>query len=177
MRIIITGGAGFIGSSLADALVGRGDEVLAVDNFCDFYDPAVKRRNIAEVAAKGCDKFRLVEADIRDVSAMNEIFAEYRPDVTVHLAAMAGVRPSIADPALYEKLRALRAKLAAASRVPAYVIFSDATLRDMTRRMPLTADEFLLVSGVGQTKTARYARTFIAVIRGHVDESREKNGG
>lgn len=102
MRIIITGGAGFIGSSAADALLARGDEVLAIDSFCDYYSPELKRRNVAEVRAKDTNnRFQLIEADIRDAGAMRRAFAAFRPDATIHLAAMAGVRPSIEDPALY----------------------------------------------------------------------------
>ncbi len=102
MRIIITGGAGFIGSSVADALLARGDEVLAIDSFCNYYDPALKRRNVAEVRAKDThDRFQLVEADIRDADAMDRAFSAFKPDAVIHLAAMAGVRPSIENPALY----------------------------------------------------------------------------
>ncbi len=102
MRVIITGGAGFIGSSIADALLARGDEVCAIDNFCDFYRPELKRRNVVEVRAKDTrGHFQLIEADIRDADAMNRAFGGFLPDAVIHLAAMAGVRPSIENPALY----------------------------------------------------------------------------
>lgn len=98
-RVLVTGGAGFIGSHVAEALLVRGDEVTALDHFNDFYDPAIKRRNVAEIEGKGA--FDLVEADIRDRDRMRRLFDEKRFDVVVHLAAMAGVRPSIKDPELY----------------------------------------------------------------------------
>jgi len=98
---LVTGVAGFIGSHVAEALLARGESVIGVDSFDSYYDPAVKRANVAEVARAGGDRFTLVEADIRDEAAMARAFTHYRPDSLVHLAARAGVRPSIADPALY----------------------------------------------------------------------------
>ena len=97
--ILITGAAGFIGSHLVDRLLAQGQSVVGLDNFCDFYDPAVKRRNLDQ--ALGHERFRLVEADIRDQDAVTAAFASHRPATVVHLAAMAGVRPSIENPAYY----------------------------------------------------------------------------
>lgn len=107
MRVLLTGAAGFIGSSVADALVARGDEVIGVDNFNDFYDPAIKARNVREVeaAAEGAPgRFRLVRADLVTDPALDEIFADpaTRPDALCHLAAWAGVRPSIQRPMIYQ---------------------------------------------------------------------------
>jgi UDP-glucuronate 4-epimerase len=98
-RVIVTGGAGFIGSTLVDRLLAMGDEVFVVDNFDRFYPRSRKEANLR--AASSHPRFRLVEADIRDVTAMRRLFAESQPDAVVHLAARAGVRPSIDDPALY----------------------------------------------------------------------------
>lgn len=100
MRYLVTGGAGFIGSHLCDALLARGDEVVCLDNFNDYYSPARKRSNIA--AASKHPGFTLVEADFRDADALSEIFATYRPQKIAHLGAMAGPRPSMERPALYE---------------------------------------------------------------------------
>jgi UDP-glucuronate 4-epimerase len=99
MRALVTGGAGFIGSNLVDRLLRDGSEVTAVENFDPFYPEPVKRANIA--AAARHPRFRLVEADLRDEAAIERAVRESRPDVIVHLAARAGVRPSIDDPALY----------------------------------------------------------------------------
>jgi UDP-glucuronate 4-epimerase len=96
-RILITGGAGFIGSHVADALCARGDELTVLDNFNDFYDPAIKRRNLA-----GFEGARIVEGDIRDKELVGKLFAEGRFDGVIHLAALAGVRPSLVDPLAYE---------------------------------------------------------------------------
>ncbi|MDP7348805.1 MAG: GDP-mannose 4,6-dehydratase, partial [Phycisphaeraceae bacterium] len=100
--ILVTGAAGFIGSHLTQRLLAAGRRVVGVDNFCDFYDPADKRRNVGEVQPLG--EVTIEEADIRDRGAMLEMFRRHRPDTVVHLAAMAGVRPSIKDPALYTQV-------------------------------------------------------------------------
>ena len=96
-HVLVTGGAGFIGSHTAEALLDRGDRVLALDNLNDFYDPAIKRRNLDLLATR--DGFTFVEGDIRDPEVVAA--AMDGADSVVHLAAMAGVRPSIEQPALY----------------------------------------------------------------------------
>ncbi len=101
-RVLVTGAAGFIGSHVVEALLARGDDVLGLDNFDPFYDAAVKRDNLT--AALRSDRFGLAEADIRDAAFVDELFASWRPDVVVHLAARAGVRPSIDLPALYTEV-------------------------------------------------------------------------
>ena len=98
-RVLLTGAAGFIGSHVAEALLGRGDAVMGVDDFDDFYAPAIKRANLA--AASATKGFRLVHGDVRDAAAMRLAIGEYKPDVIVHLAARAGVRPSLGNPELY----------------------------------------------------------------------------
>jgi len=97
--ILVTGAAGFIGSHLCEALLGRGLRVIGVDSFDSFYDPAVKRRNVSALLAK--PEFHLVEGDIRDNDAVEQAFGR-GVDAVVHLAARAGVRPSIEDPLLYQ---------------------------------------------------------------------------
>lgn len=96
-RYLVTGGAGFIGSHTTERLLARGDEVVVLDNFNDFYDPAIKRANAALLG-----RARVVTGDIRDREAVGKLFAEGRFDGVVHLAAMAGVRPSLKDPLHYE---------------------------------------------------------------------------
>ena len=99
-NILITGGAGFIGSHLVDSLLDEGAwRVTVVDDLNDFYSPAIKRANIAGHLEN--PKYRLVEADIRNTDALTAIFDETRFDVIVHLAARAGVRPSLSEPKLY----------------------------------------------------------------------------
>ena len=97
--VLVTGGAGFIGSHLVGALLDQGGEVVALDSFDDFYDPAVKRRNLDPY--RGRPGFVLAEGDIRDERLVDGILASHRIETVVHLAARAGVRPSIQQPALY----------------------------------------------------------------------------
>jgi UDP-glucuronate 4-epimerase len=99
-NVLVTGGAGFIGSHLVGRLLAEGAwRVSVVDDFNDFYDPEVKRRNVEPHA--GREEFKLHEADIRDRAALGEVFKGTRFDVIVHLAARAGVRPSLSEPVLY----------------------------------------------------------------------------
>lgn len=99
MRIVLTGGAGFIGSHFAERLLGAGHEILALDNFDPTYPREYKERNIAGARAR--DSYRFVEGDIRDAVLVRELFRDWSPDVLVHLAAKAGVRASLTDPAGY----------------------------------------------------------------------------
>jgi len=102
MRILLTGGAGFIGSHLAESLLRDGHEIDCLDNFNDYYDPAIKRSNI--LIALQHPSFMLTQGDILDLPELQHHFETRRYDTVVHLAARAGVRPSIQDPLLYEKV-------------------------------------------------------------------------
>ena len=98
-RILVTGAAGFIGSTLVDRLLSEGREVVGLDVFDDFYPEEEKLRNLEAAGAHA--SFRLVRADIRDAARVGKLFAECRFDGVVHLAALAGVRPSLERPAVY----------------------------------------------------------------------------
>lgn len=102
MTFFITGVAGFIGSSLAERLLKEGNKVVGIDNFCDFYNPKIKESNIRKISLD--EKFKLYRSDIRDRQAVKRIFTENDIDVVIHLAAMAGVRPSIENPILYQEV-------------------------------------------------------------------------
>ena len=99
MRVLVTGGAGFIGSHLTDRLVARGDEVVIVDSLDPFYDPSVKRANIEPAVKSG--RAQLIEADICDRAGVENRLGDVELDAIVHLAARAGVRPSLERPADY----------------------------------------------------------------------------
>jgi UDP-glucuronate 4-epimerase len=99
VNILLTGAAGFIGSHLSERLVREGNKVVGLDNFDPFYETAVKRNNIAGLLSS--PNFKLIEGDIRDRALAEKIFREGRFDTVVHLAARAGVRPSIVDPVGY----------------------------------------------------------------------------
>lgn len=97
MKILVTGGAGFIGSHVVAALLGEGHSVTVLDDFNDFYDPSIKRNNVASFPGP----VELAETDLRDWEPTRDLFAKVKPDAVIHLAARAGVRPSILDPKLY----------------------------------------------------------------------------
>ena len=99
MKILVTGGAGFIGSAVSRALMDCKDEVVIIDNFNDYYDPKLKEARI-KIFLKGY-KFKLYRGDIRDQAFLEKIFKKEKIDKVVHLAAMAGVRYSIKNPSLY----------------------------------------------------------------------------
>ena len=98
-KVLITGVAGFIGSNLADDLLEKGFSVIGVDNFDPFYSREIKESNIS--AALKQESFKFLEGDIRDAGFLDRCFSKFKPDTIVHLAAKAGVRPSIMDPASY----------------------------------------------------------------------------
>ncbi len=100
--ILVTGGAGFIGSHLCERLLEEDHSVICLDNFDSYYDPNLKIRNVEEISKKYPGPFTMVTGDIRNCDHLTETFKKNRIDVVFHLAARAGVRPSIADPILYE---------------------------------------------------------------------------
>ena len=143
MRLLITGGAGFIGSHLADRRLARGDRVVVLDDFNDFYDPAAKRRNVAPHLRN--PSYRLVEGDIRDRDLVARLFGEEPFDAVIHLAARAGVRPSLADPVLYEDvnvvgtLRLLEA--AVASGTPRFLFASSSSVYGVNSKLPFSEED------------------------------------
>ena len=106
-NILVTGGAGFIGSHLCERLLIEGNKVIIIDNFNEFYDPQIKRNNIIEIKntmknnSIDINKIELCEGDFRDIEFLNKLFDNNDIHIVVHLAAMAGVRPSIENPQLY----------------------------------------------------------------------------
>ncbi|TVQ60366.1 MAG: NAD-dependent epimerase/dehydratase family protein [Phycisphaerales bacterium] len=103
--VLVTGAAGFIGSHASEAFLARGDRVIGVDNFDPFYDASFKRANLEEVRRHPhADRFEFVESDIRDGDEMLALFERTKPTTVLHLAARAGVRPSIKEPALYAQV-------------------------------------------------------------------------
>jgi UDP-glucuronate 4-epimerase len=104
-RVLVTGGAGFIGSHLCQRLLREGAEVVCLDNLDPFYDPVIKRSNLEEIQENAGDGvFRLVEGDIRDKGLVDDLFRRSSFDLVIHLAARAGVRPSIQQPLLYNEV-------------------------------------------------------------------------
>lgn len=102
MRILVTGGAGFIGSHTVDRLLAGGHEVVALDDFNDYYNPVFKRRNLADALTHR--RFQLVEGDVSHLETVRSLFQGAPPDMIIHLAARAGVRASVRDPFLYQRV-------------------------------------------------------------------------
>src|SRR5437868_1431560 len=101
MAVLVTGAAGFIGSSTARVLLERGDEVVGIDNLNDYYDPSLKRARLERLASRFDNRFRFEQVDFADATALNEMVSRYDFDRIVHLGAQAGVRYSIENPAAY----------------------------------------------------------------------------
>ena len=160
-RFLVTGGAGFIGSHLVDRLLGAGAEVVVVDDFNDYYDPRFKRDNVREHLVH--PRYRLVEADIRDGAQMGALVGSFAPQCIVHLAARAGVRPSLSDPLLYETTNAVGTlHLLEAARhhgVTKFVFASSSSVYGLNTKVPFAETDALLrpASPYGATKLASEA--------------------
>lgn len=102
MSIVVTGGAGFIGSSLCERLINLNQDIICIDNFNNFYNPLIKENNISNLINN--KNFKLYKIDICDINSLRKIFNENKIELVIHLAAMAGVRPSIVNPLIYEKV-------------------------------------------------------------------------
>ncbi len=142
-KVLITGAAGFIGSHLVERLLGDGVQVVGVDNFCDFYDPAIKRRNLRNALTS--PSFELVEADIRDGDAMDAAVSRTRPGAIVHIAAMAGVRISIQRPKLYAEVNLSGTvnmlEAAARHKVARFVFASSSSVYGNNAKVPFAEDD------------------------------------
>ena len=142
MKVLVTGAAGFIGSHLCERLVANGLTVVGVDNFDDFYDPQIKRRNIADCAED--NNFQLLEADIRDSTAMDKVVDE-GVEIIVHLAAKAGVRPSIAQPLLYNDVNIngtmVLLELAKKHEIDKFIFASSSSVYGNNEKVPFSEDD------------------------------------
>ncbi len=160
-HILVTGGAGFIGSHLSRRLLARGDRVTVLDDFNDFYRPEIKRRNIARLAAgPGGERLSLHEGDIRDAALIERLFAGAGFDAVVHLAARAGVRPSLREPVLYEEVNCigtLRLLEACRRHGPRTFLFgSSSSVYGINSKVPFAEDDEvnLPISPYATTKRA-----------------------
>ena len=166
MTYLVTGGAGFVGSHVAEKLLARGERVVVMDNFDDYYDPAIKRRSIARL--RHYDKFTLLEGDIRDATLVNHLFAEQGITHVAHLAAMPGVRASVEQPRLYMdvnltgSLNLLEAGKAAEIRQ--FVLASTSSVYGKTRLLPFvetdTADRPLAAYPASKRAAELLAHTY-----------------
>jgi UDP-glucuronate 4-epimerase len=143
MRILITGGAGFIAYHLAEALMNRQAEISLLDNFNDFYDPEIKRRNVRDLQSQG--QVHLHTIDILDRDRLKKVFEETRPDAIVHLAAWAGVRPSLEKPELYSSVNVTGTvnllELAKEFATPCFIFGSSSSVYGGNTKVPFSEDD------------------------------------
>jgi UDP-glucuronate 4-epimerase len=157
-RVLVTGGAGFIGSHVAEALLRHGAHVAVVDSLDPFYPAHRKHSNLAQVRRAG--EFQFHECDIRQEPAMRRVFAAARPEAVIHLAARPGVRPSIEEPRLYEQVNVGGTlnllELARESGVRQFVFASSSSVYGANSPVPFREDHFELrpISPYGATKLA-----------------------
>jgi UDP-glucuronate 4-epimerase len=156
--VFITGAAGFIGSHVSEALLARGNRVVGIDNFDPFYDRRIKEGNLAPLSAHPA--FSFLEGDIRDVSALARWGEGTPPDALIHLAAKAGVRPSVADPVGYADVNVLGTirvlEWARERRVPKILFASSSSVYGGNTKVPFCEDDFVdrPVSPYAATKKA-----------------------
>src|SRR5437773_12311858 len=156
MRILVTGGAGFIGSHLVEKLLAAGHEVVVLDDFNDFYDPQIKQANIAGFASD----VAVCHVDLRDAESVRNVFRRGKLDVIAHLAARAGVRPSIQHPRLYYDTNVIGTlNLLEAARVigvERFIFASSSSVYGASRTIPFSEEEHLTqtLSPYGATKIA-----------------------
>jgi len=167
--ILITGGAGFIGSHLVDRLLSAGDwQITVIDDFNDFYDPSIKRANIEPYLSNS--NFKLIEADIRDFYTLEEVFHEGKFDCVVHLAARAGVRPSLTESRLYVETNINGTtnllELARQHEVKQFVFGSSSSVYGENKKVPFSEDDpiFNPISPYAATASLRYAHRMFAVL-------------
>lgn len=159
MKFLVTGGAGFIGSHVSERLLAGGHSVVIVDELNTFYDPAIKQRNLDDLRARG-GNLEFVRADIADAAALEAAFAHGPFDQVVHLAARAGVRPSLLEPALYQRVNVegtvniLEAARKQGTRK--FVLASSSSVYGVNAKVPFSEDDpiFQAISPYAASKLA-----------------------
>lgn len=145
MRILVTGAAGFIGSHLSERLLAEGHHVVGLDNFDPFYEEEVKRRNIQ--AASHTPGYLLVEGDIRDSRCVDQVVGDQKTEMIIHLAARAGVRPSIADPVGYNDVNIngtmVMLEAARGHKVPKFIFASSSSVYGNNRKVPFAEGDIV----------------------------------
>lgn len=143
MHCLVTGGAGFIGSHLCEALLAQGHTVVALDNFNDYYDPRLKWCNLEPLAQR--PGFTVVEGDILDLGKLQSLFGANSFEAIIHLAARAGVRPSIAQPMLYEQVNIQGTmnllEMARQHQTPKFILGSTSSVYGENRKVPFSEDD------------------------------------
>jgi len=158
--IFVTGGAGFIGSHLCERLLSDRVKVMCLDNFDSFYDPNIKIKNVEGIKKKFPDTFEIVTGDIRNPDHLQETFGKHQIDLVVHLAARAGVRPSISDPLLYQDVNirgtVVLLESCKAHGIKNFIFASSSSVYGENQRVPFTEEDLDIqpISPYGATKRA-----------------------
>jgi UDP-glucuronate 4-epimerase len=158
--ILVSGGAGFIGSHLCERLLNEGIRVVCLDNFDSFYDPRIKMKNLEGISKTFPDLFELVTGDIRNPDALPELFTRNRFDAIVHLAARAGVRPSIAEPLLYQDVNirgtVMLLEACKSQGIKHFIFASSSSVYGENQRVPFSERDLDIqpISPYGATKRA-----------------------
>lgn len=159
-NFLITGGAGFIGSHLCERLLREGIHVICFDNFDSFYDPNIKIRNVDGIRKKSPDLFEIITGDIRNRKHLQEAFEKNRIDLVVHLAARAGVRPSIAEPLLYQDVNIrgtiVLLEVCKEFELKDFIFTSSSSVYGENQRVPFSEEDLDIqpISPYGATKRA-----------------------
>ena len=140
MYFLVTGGGGFIGSHLCERLIKTDNEVLCLDNFNDYYDPKIKQSNINDIISHS--RFQMIKGDILDWELLENIFKKHHFDCIVHLAARAGVRPSIQNPRLYQKVNIEGTlnllEFSRRYKIPKFILASSSSVYGNNKKVPFS---------------------------------------
>jgi UDP-glucuronate 4-epimerase len=159
-NVLVTGGAGFIGSHLSERLLKEDNSAVCLDNFDNYYDPAIKMRTVERIKKEFPDRFEVIPGDIRNPEFLRDLFGKNKIDVIVHLAARAGVRPSIEQPLLYQdvNIRGTLTLLEACKEagVKNLVFASSSSVYGENQRVPFSERDLDIqpISPYGATKRA-----------------------
>ena len=171
MRILVTGGAGFIGSHLVEKLLALGHEVSILDDFNDFYDPRIKHDNIAAVA----DRIGIHQMDLREANAVRTLFHREKFDVIVHLAARAGVRPSIHHPQLYYDTNVIGTlhllEAARATGIERFIFASSSSVYGISKKVPFS-EEMHITQTISPYAASKIAAEFLCSTYSHLYQMR-----
>ena len=141
--ILVTGGAGFIGSLLIDNLLKKGDNIVCIDNLNEFYNPSIKKLN--QVNHYEYEHYQFYEGDILDEGLVKSIFKKHDIEIVIHLAAMAGVRPSISNPSLYTEVNIIGTRIIldamVESSVERLIFASSSSVYGNNKKTPFSEDD------------------------------------